>query len=105
MKRKIHNFIKKHSEATIVDLEENIEGFTGDHILYIQHYKPHYWTGISEEAINALSDLLEQDKIDVVESYKTLHFGVLYEPDVPLLRNLIRLRDGKTLTFKARSYN
>ncbi|MCP3683829.1 MAG: hypothetical protein GY861_14180 [bacterium] len=101
---KIYNFIKKHPESTIVDLEDNVKGFTGDQILYIPNYKIPYWADVSQDAVIALAGLLAEGKLYIKEVPGISCLVVLQDTDEIIGRNRPRLYRGWTLTFKARSY-
>jgi hypothetical protein len=67
IKTQIYDFIAQHPRCLFSELEDNIEGFKGD-IDFGSIYNGHvYWTGMSQNALKAISDLIIKDKVDVIE--------------------------------------
>ncbi|MFC1554130.1 hypothetical protein ACFL7D_05820 [candidate division KSB1 bacterium] len=64
---KILKFIETHPKCSFAELESNIIGFKGDLIFGIPASNIVFWPGMSEEAINAISELIREDKIDIEE--------------------------------------
>ena len=82
MKTKILNLLKeKGSGRSFVELSK-IDGFTGNNNFEIEDKKIILWQNISSEAINAITELIEEKKIEMVST-----------------STLVYHADGKILTF------
>jgi len=85
MKDKIMEYVKsKYSGVTMVELENNIEGFCdgGDMCWGLEKYNHIYWGGMTKEAIKTMCELVEEGKIEV-NSYGTTALCYIIDGKVP----------------------
>ena len=62
MKDKIFEVINRKGAVTFIELCDEVEGFRGDSVIGTAK-NVIYWSGVSEEAITHISDLLKENKI------------------------------------------
>ncbi len=63
----IYNFILEHPSCSFAELETHIEGFKGNLQFGIQDSCLVLWTEMSKEAIDAISELISNSRIDLRE--------------------------------------
>ena len=67
MKNKILQYVQKNDQVSFVELSRSIEGFSGDRELLLDgHPSIILWVGISNEAISAIGQLVNDDDLYIV---------------------------------------
>ena len=73
IKKNILNFIKNNPKSSFAELESNIADFKGDHTFGNLTSNIVFWQGMSKEAIDAISELVRENKIDIEEVSKRIY--------------------------------
>ena len=63
MKEQILNFIQKRKTVSFIELENNIDGFSGDEAWGVPDMNMFFWTRLSQEAGGALIELINENLI------------------------------------------
>ena len=97
MKKAIFRYISKYEGVSFVELCNKIDGFSGDLALVNKDYDNIvFWNGLSEEAGEAINELLKQGLI-VIRPTNILVY--IIDGKVPQLPVAKKLRQYKTLKW------
>lgn len=87
LKEKIYEYVSQMKLGiSFVELERHVEGFIGDYNMKINEFNILIWGGVSEEAINSLNELIEENKIEFVSSSQIVYLIDGKCPNLPIVK-------------------
>jgi hypothetical protein len=89
MKEAIYNLIKELDDVSFVELTTQIDGFSGNHTMGLNK-NTIFWDNTSQEAINALSDLLAAGSIKMMPADVLVYILDGVHLDLPVAQQIGR---------------
>lgn len=98
MKESILKYIKERQGVSFVELSRDIPGFNGERTLKHATFENLFlWFDLSDEAINALLDLIKNDEVKVRVATPMIYYIDGMVPQLPIAKNLRGYKEPRWL--------
>lgn len=98
MKNNIIQYVKENNQASFVELKKAILGFSGDEVFCLYGY-PNIvlWVGISQKAINALEELINDHQLYMQHSNPLIYMLDGKGLNLPIAKSIRNYKDKRWL--------